>query len=171
MTSVIFFHGSRNRHPKVRSGQRCFFFVLNGARPFLSIEKLSFRGMPFSSSPVSYVEKEPSPPHGWTHDQIREHGSQINDSAVCTFSVGLRVVRGTELPSSDNESDGDEGIVGTVVQVGSNSSSVAENSVTIQWDIGSRAIYGTGYHGQYDICVLDNSSIGKETTLFLAVDY
>lgn len=137
----------------------------------LSIEKLSFRGMPFSSSPVSYVEKEPSPPHGWTHDQIREHGSEINDSAVSTFSVGLRVVRGTELPSSDNESDGDEGTVGTVVQVGSNSSSVAENSVTIQWDIGSRAIYGTGYHGQYDICVLDNSSIGKETTLFLAVDY
>ena len=82
----------------------------------------------------------------------------------------LRVVRGTEWPSSDNESDGGEGIVGTVVQVGSSSSSVAENNAVIQWDIGSSAVYGICYHGHYDLCVLDNSSIGKETTLFLAIE-
>ena len=115
--------------------------------------------MPFSSSPISYVEKEPNP----------QHGSEINDSAVSTFSVGLRVVRGLEWPSSDNESEGGEGIVGTVVEVGSDSFSVAENNAAIQWDTGSRAVYGAGYHGQYDLCVMDNSSIGKETTLFLAV--
>lgn len=111
--------------------------------------------MPDSSSPVSYVEKEPSP----------QHGSEINDSAFSTFSVGLRVVPGTEWPSSDSESEGGEGIVGTVVEVGSDSFSVAENNAAIRWDIGPRAVYGAGYHGQYDLCVLDNSSIGKETTL------
>lgn len=129
-----------------------------------------FREMPFSSCPVSYVEKESCPLHGRTNDQIGEHGSKCNDSAVSTFSVGLRVVCGTEWPSKDNDSDGGEGIVGTVVEVRSNVSSVAENKATIQWDNGTLADYKAGYHGQYDLCVLDNSSVGKKTTLFLHVD-
>ena len=119
--------------------------------------------MPSSSSPVSYVEKE----RGRTHDQIDEHGSS-SDSTVSTFRVGLRVVRGTEWPSKDNEGDG--GNVGTVVKLENNFSSVDEKTVTIRWDIGSRAVYVAGPHGQYDLCVLDNSSVGKKAALFLAVD-
>lgn len=89
---------------------------------------------------------------------------------MSTFSAGLRVVCGTEWPSKDNDSDGGEGIVGTVVEVGSNVSSVVENKATIQWDYGNPADDKAGYHGQYDLCVLDNSSVGKKATLFLAVD-
>ena len=125
--------------------------------------------MPSSSSPLSFVEREPWLLHGRAHDQIDEHGSECNDSAA-TFSVGLRVVRGTDWPSDDNESDGGEGFLGTVVEVGSNSSSVAENMAAIQWDMGTRAVYTTGYYGLHDLRVLDNSSVGKKTTLFLAVD-
>ena len=54
--------------------------------------------------------------------------------------------------------------------MGRNSSSSAENNATIRWDMGSRTVYGICYHGHYDLCVLDNSSIGKETTLSLAVE-
>ena len=126
--------------------------------------------MPSSSSPLSFVEKEPCPLQGRTYDQLNRHASKCDDSAVSTFSVGLRVVRGTEWPSNDNESDGGEGNVGTVVQLGSNVSRVAENTASIQWDTGPRAVYVAGYHGQYDLCVLDNSSVGKKATLCLAVD-
>lgn len=127
--------------------------------------------MPFGSGPVSYVEKESCLLHDRTNDQIGEQGSKCNDSAVSTLSVGLRVVCGTEWPSKDNDSDGGEGIVGTVVEVGSNVSSVSENKATIQWDNGTDDYKaGAGYRGQYDLCVLDNSSVGKKATLFLAVD-
>lgn len=127
--------------------------------------------MPSSSSPLSFVEKEPWLLHGRARDQIDEHRSECKNSAASTFSVGLRVVRGTDWPSDDNESDGGEGFLGTVVEVGSNSSSVAEDMAAIQWDIGTRAVYTAAYHGHYDLCVLNNSSVGKKTTLFfIAVD-
>ena len=157
-------HWSRNHRLQVHSGQR--YYVC--ARKVRDHSCRLFREMPSGSSPLSYVERESCPSHGRTHDEIDEHGSKCNDSAVNTFSVGLRVVRLTEWPSKDNESDGGEGIVGTVVKVGSNFSSDAETA--IRWDIGTRAVYTAGCHGQYDLCVLDNSSVGKKATLFLAVD-
>ena len=77
------------------------------------------------------------------------------------MEVGLRVVRGPDWTLNHGESDGGEGFVGTVVEVGSKSSSLPENLVWVQWDSGNRRDHRAGYHGAYDLCVLDNTSSGK----------
>lgn len=129
--------------------------------------------MPTSANKLSFVEKDPSLPHGRARGQTNDYESQneSNDTTACTyfsdFSVGLRVVRGADWNSDDNESDGGEGFVGTVVEVGRNSASVPEYMAVIQWDMGNREVYSAGHHGVCDLCVLDNSSVGKKTTLSL----
>ncbi|KAJ7384850.1 E3 ubiquitin-protein ligase mib2 [Desmophyllum pertusum] len=125
--------------------------------------------MPSSANKLSFVEKDPSQPHGRARRQTNEYESQneSNDSTASTFSVGLRVVRGADWISDDNESDGGEGFLGTVVEVGRNYASVPEYMAVIQWDMGTREVYSPGHHGVCDLCVLDNSSVGKKTTLSL----
>lgn len=118
--------------------------------------------MPSSSSTLSFVQKDPSLQHGSAH----EHELECNNSSASTFSVGVRVVRGADWPLDDIETDGGEGFVGTVVEIGSNSVGVHENMAVIQWDMGSRGVYRAGCNGHYDLCVLDNSSVGKKTTVF-----
>ena len=77
------------------------------------------------------------------------------------MEVGLRVVRGPDWMLDDVESDGGEGFVGTVVEVGGKSSSLPENLVWVQWDLGIRHDHRAGYYGAYDLCVLDSAPIGK----------
>lgn len=122
--------------------------------------------MPVTSNPLSYVQKEPSLQHGGTQELEHEHKLECNNSAASTLSVGVRVVRGLDWPPDDIESDGGEGFVGTVVEVGRNSDSVSENMAVVQWDMGARGVYRAGYNEHYDLCVLDNSSAGERTTVF-----
>ena len=71
--------------------------------------------------------------------------------------VGLRVVRGRDW-DDDNNIDGGEGFVGTVVEICGDSST---KSVLVQWDSGERQYHRAGYQGAYDLCVLDSSPTGK----------
>lgn len=75
------------------------------------------------------------------------------------MSVGLRVVRGPDWDLADM--DGGEGFVGTVVDVGSKTSNLPEKLVWVQWDTGARRDHRAGYHGAYDLRVLDNAAAGK----------
>ena len=79
-------------------------------------------------------------------------------------SAGLRVVCG---PSWNvDETDGKEGLVGTVVELGGNSSSVPENMALVQRDIGLCQLHRAGHDGAFDLCVLDSSPSG-ETMFFI----
>ena len=113
--------------------------------------------MPSTSRPLSFVSKEPCS----LQDSVLESTDETrcNNSSASTFSVGLRVVG---WKSVDSESKLGEGIVGTVVEVGSESSSLAENTTVIQWDTGTREVYRAGHRGGQQISVLDNSSVGKK---------
>jgi len=104
------------------------------------------------------VAEEPSLPHDRNRQANDETG--CNNSSDSTFCVGLRVVRGPDWKSNEAGRDGGEGFVGTVVEVGSDSSSLAENMAVVQWDIGTRGVYKAGYHNKCEISVLDNSSVG-----------
>ena len=76
------------------------------------------------------------------------------------MEAGSRVVRGPDW-TLDSESDGGEGFVGTVVEVGGKSSTLPENLVWVQWDSGIRHDHRAGYYGAYDLYVLDIAPIGK----------
>ena len=115
--------------------------------------------MPSTSKPLSFVPKEPYLLQNGAHGPLDETGSE--NTSASTFCVGLRVVRGPDWRSDDAGSDGGEGFVGTVVEVGSDSFRLAENMARVQWDIGPRAAYKAGFHGKHEISVLDNSSVGK----------
>ena len=84
-----------------------------------------------------------------------------------TESLGVRVVRGPDWPSSSNE-DGGEGFVGTVVEKATGDAAggdVAEAAsalqaeggrlVVVQWDVGTRGSYLCGEQGKYDLRILD----------------
>ena len=75
--------------------------------------------------------------------------------------VGLRVVRGPDWNITDEESDGGEGFVGTVVKVSDKSSSLPEKVVLVQWDCGIRRDHRVGHHDSYDLCVIDSAPTGK----------
>ena len=75
------------------------------------------------------------------------------------MEVGLRVVRGPDWCWRDQ--DGEEGYVGTVVDIGDQSGSTAlDKSVVVRWDSGVKANYRVGYDGKDDLRVLDNSPAG-----------
>lgn len=63
--------------------------------------------------------------------------------------------------------DGGEGFVGTVceiVQTARGGSAVyPDQTVVVQWDNGTRTNYRAGYMGKYDLRIVDNAQIGKET--------
>ena len=65
-----------------------------------------------------------------------------------------------------DETDGKEGFVGTVVELGGDSSSVPENMALVQWDIGLCQLHRAGHDGAFDLCVLDSSPSG-ETMFFI----
>ena len=71
-----------------------------------------------------------------------------------SYSAGLRVVCGPNW--NVDESDGKEGFVGTVVELG-----VPENMALVQWDIGLCQLHRAGHDGASDLCVLDSSPVGK----------
>lgn len=76
------------------------------------------------------------------------------------YGAGLRVVCG---PSWNvDESDGKEGFVGTVVELG-----VPENMALVQWDMGVCQLYRAGHDGAFDLCVLDSSPVGKAIFRFM----
>lgn len=61
-------------------------------------------------------------------------------------------------------SDGGEGHVGTVCEIGkSGSVSSPDKTVVVQWDKGTRTNYRVGYLGKYDLRVIDNAQIGMFT--------
>jgi len=70
-----------------------------------------------------------------------------------SYSAGLRVVCGPNW--NVDESDGKEGFVGTVVELG-----VPENMALVQWDIGLCQLHRAGHDGASDLCVLDSSPVG-----------
>ena len=82
-----------------------------------------------------------------------------------SYSAGLRVVCG---PSWNvDKSDGKEGFVGTVVELGGDSSSVPENMALVQWDVGLCQLHRAGHDGAFDLCVLDSSPVGKAVFVFM----
>ena len=82
-----------------------------------------------------------------------------------SYSAGLRVVCG---PSWNvDESDGKEGFVGTVVELGGDSSSVPENMALVHWDKGVCQLHRAGHHGAFDLHVLDSSPVGKAIFVFM----
>lgn len=123
--------------------------------------------MPSGSGKLSFVQKDPPLENESADDQVNKHELECISSAASTLRVGVRVVRGAHWPSDDIVSDGGEGFVGTVVEVGRNSTRVHENTAVIQWDMGTREVYRAGYDGHFDLCVLDSSSVGKKITFFV----
>ena len=78
------------------------------------------------------------------------------------MEAGCRVVRGPDW-KWDNQ-DGGEGHVGTVVVVGkSGSVSSPDKTVVVQWDGGTKTNYRCGFQGAFDLCLLDNGPIGRNT--------
>lgn len=73
------------------------------------------------------------------------------------LDVGLKVVRGPSW-SWENQDDG-EGHIGTIVEVGKTGSS-SNKTVVVQWDGGLRKNYRVGLNNFYDLCALDNASLG-----------
>ena len=54
-----------------------------------------------------------------------------------------------------------EGYVGTVVEVGKESStSTPEKTVVVQWDGGNRTNYRVGYQGFFDLRIYDVAPVG-----------
>ncbi|XP_059173142.1 uncharacterized protein LOC131953789 [Physella acuta] len=74
------------------------------------------------------------------------------------MEVGLRVVRGPDWKYG--EQDGGEGHVGTVVELGEDSTSVPDDCVVVLWDSGIRKTYRAGHEGCFDLLVLDNGICG-----------
>ncbi len=83
------------------------------------------------------------------------------------------------------EQDGGEGSVGTVVQVGNDAgnggddkqqhskaaaaaaaatATTPDKTVIVQWDSGDRTNYRAGHQDKFDLCVLDNASVGVRHT-------
>ena len=79
-------------------------------------------------------------------------------------SAGLRVVCGPNW--NVDESDGKEGFVGTVVELGE-----PENMALVQWDIGLCQLHRAGCDGAFDLCVLDSSSVGKAIFVFIHEEF
>lgn len=77
------------------------------------------------------------------------------------YSAGLRVVCGPDW--NLNESDGEEGYVGTVVELGGYS--IPKNMALVQWDLHVTSyqdqLRRVGKHGAFDLCILDSSPIGN----------
>ncbi|KAL4220869.1 E3 ubiquitin-protein ligase mib2 [Mactra antiquata] len=67
---------------------------------------------------------------------------------------GIRVLRGPDWCFGDQ--DGGPGYLGTVIHILSN------NTVTVQWDIGSRTTCRAGQKGQCDLRIYDNAQLGIE---------
>lgn len=96
------------------------------------------------------------------------------------LTAGIRIVRGPDW-SWNNQgkykklrlrlllfnvyiSDGGEGYVGTVCEIGkSGTVGSPDKTVVVQWDSGTRTNYRVGYLGKYDLRILDNAQIGKVT--------
>ena len=76
-----------------------------------------------------------------------------------SYSAGLRVVCGPDW--NLDEGDGEEGFVGTVIDLGGDSSCAPENMALVQWDRSLRQLHRVGHHGAFDLCVLDSSTIGR----------
>ena len=68
--------------------------------------------------------------------------------------LGLRVVRGPDWCSGDQ--DGEEGCVGTVVEVGEGGT-----SAMVQWDLGTSAWYRCGRDHKFDLRVFDAAPTGE----------
>ena len=76
-----------------------------------------------------------------------------------SYCAGLRVVCGPNW--NIDESDGEEGFVGTVVELGGDSSTVSENMALVQWDMAVCQQHRAGHQGAIDLCVLDSSPVGE----------
>jgi E3 ubiquitin-protein ligase mind-bomb len=66
-------------------------------------------------------------------------------------AVGLRVIRGPDWNQDDD--DGGEGHVGTVVEVGDH------GNVNVTWDGGQVTMCREGQH--HDLRVIDNATVGE----------
>ena len=75
--------------------------------------------------------------------------------------LGTRVVRGPDWNLTNDEGDGGEGFVGTVVGIGGKSCSLPERWVSIQWDSGMRQMHRVGHDRAHDLRVLDSAPTGK----------
>uniref|UniRef100_A0A8D0BS99 E3 ubiquitin-protein ligase MIB2 n=1 Tax=Salvator merianae TaxID=96440 RepID=A0A8D0BS99_SALMN len=76
-----------------------------------------------------------------------------------SMQVGMRVVRGVDWKWSNQ--DNGEGSVGTVVEIGRQGSpTTPDKTVVVQWDLGTRTNYRTGFQGAYDLLLYDNAQIG-----------
>ena len=73
------------------------------------------------------------------------------------MALGIRVVRGPEWNLLDKDSDGGEGVVGTVVGVGH------ESSTLVQWDSGIRR-----YHRASDLRVVDSAPAGNDNRFMIS---
>ncbi len=70
------------------------------------------------------------------------------------MTVGLRVLRGPDWPKDDDR-DGGEGHLGTVVSVG------GEETCEVLWDNGVRRISRIGKFGKHDLRIFDSATIGN----------
>lgn len=76
------------------------------------------------------------------------------------LQVGLRVVRGPDWKWEDQ--DGGEGNVGTIVKIGTESSSkTPDKTVVVIWDNNVETNYRVGYENAFDLRIFDNAQIGK----------
>jgi len=70
------------------------------------------------------------------------------------MSLGIRVLRGPDW--DQNEADGGEGHLGTVVGV-----KVEEGTAEVVWDNGQATRCRVGKEGKHDLRVLDNAQAGE----------
>jgi len=83
-------------------------------------------------------------------------------------ALGLRVVRSDDWDYEEDQ-DGGEGGVGTVVEVGGQGGSKnPDKTVVVVWDIGVRAKYRTGYNDKDDLRVLDSAPTGSVVCMHIS---
>ena len=85
------------------------------------------------------------------------------------IELGTRVVRGVDWIWSDQ--DGEEGMLGTVIQL--KSEATVSLSVKVLWDHGGQGIYRSGENNACDLSVFCSPAGKKSTTyiLYYVIDF
>lgn len=90
--------------------------------------------------------------------------SRFVESVAATRTRSSSVLCSNRLPPLliSSSSDGGEGHVGTVREIGrQGSSNSPDKTVVVNWDSGNRTNYRVGYQDKYDLIVVDNAQIGE----------
>ncbi|KAK6979018.1 E3 ubiquitin-protein ligase MIB2, partial [Biomphalaria glabrata] len=103
--------------------------------------------------------KDPLEPSNLLKDMFLDAKKKFIENQE-TLKSGIRVVRGPDW--TDNDTDGGEGFVGTVCEIGKVDPQKKERAqqVNVIWDIGTIKKYEIGASKKFPLCLLDSAPSG-----------